>query len=32
VVTASMPWDDWPYQIAYGWGALVKALVLHRAC
>lgn len=32
VVTASLPWDDWPYQIAYGWGALVKALVLNRAC
>jgi len=32
VTTASLPWDDWPYQIAYGWGALVKALVLHRSC
>jgi uncharacterized SAM-binding protein YcdF (DUF218 family) len=31
-VTASMPWEDWPYQVAYGWGALVKALVLQRAC
>ena len=32
VSTASLPWDDWPYQIAYGWGALVKALVLYRGC
>ena len=32
VITASVPWDDWPYEIAYGWGALVKALVLYRAC
>jgi hypothetical protein len=32
VITASLPWYDWPYQIAYGWGALFKALVLHRAC
>jgi len=32
VSTASLPWDDWPYQIAYGWGALFKALVLYRAC
>lgn len=32
VVTASLPWDDWPYQIAYGWGALFKALALQRAC
>ena len=32
VVAASMPWADWPYQIAYGWGALFKALILERAC
>jgi uncharacterized SAM-binding protein YcdF (DUF218 family) len=32
VATASLPGDDWPYQIAYGWGALVKALILHRSC
>lgn len=32
VVTAPLRWDTWPYQIAYGWGALVKALVVHRAC
>jgi uncharacterized SAM-binding protein YcdF (DUF218 family) len=32
VVTASLPWNDWPYQIAYGWGALFKAVALQRAC
>lgn len=32
VVTAALPWDDWPYQIAYGWGSLVKALTLRRSC
>jgi hypothetical protein len=32
VTTASLPWDNWPYQIAYGWGALLKALVLYRSC
>jgi hypothetical protein len=31
-VTAAVPMSNWPYQIAYGWGALVKALTLHRAC
>ena len=31
-VTASLPLDNWPYQIAYGWGALFKALVLHQSC
>jgi uncharacterized SAM-binding protein YcdF (DUF218 family) len=32
VVTASLPGSAWPYQIAYGWGALLKALVLQRNC
>jgi hypothetical protein len=32
VIIASLPWDDWPYQIVYGWGALFKALFLQRAC
>jgi len=32
VVAAPMPLSSWPYQIAYGWGALVKALLVHRAC
>jgi uncharacterized SAM-binding protein YcdF (DUF218 family) len=32
VVTASVPWYDAPFQIAYEWGALLKALVLQPAC
>jgi uncharacterized SAM-binding protein YcdF (DUF218 family) len=32
VVTAPLPMSQWPYQIAYGWGALFKALFLQRAC
>jgi len=32
VVTTARPWYDWPYQIAYGWGALVKALTMKRGC
>ncbi len=32
VATAPLTWSDWPYQIAYGWGALLKALVVQRAC
>jgi len=32
VVTASLPVSSWPYQIAYGWGALLKALVWQRSC
>jgi hypothetical protein len=32
VVTAPLPVSTWPYQIAYGWGALLKALVVDRAC
>jgi uncharacterized SAM-binding protein YcdF (DUF218 family) len=31
-VTASLSASAWPYQIAYGWGALAKALVLQRSC
>jgi uncharacterized SAM-binding protein YcdF (DUF218 family) len=31
-VTASQPWTQLPYQIAYGWGALLKALLLVRGC
>ena len=30
VVAGSLPLGDWPYQIAYEWGALIKALVLYR--
>jgi uncharacterized SAM-binding protein YcdF (DUF218 family) len=32
VVTGSLPSGAWPYQIAYEWGALFKALVLYRSC
>ena len=32
VVTAPVPWQQLPYQVAYGWAALVKALVLQRSC
>jgi hypothetical protein len=31
-VTASLPFGAWPYQIAYAWGSLFKALVLYRSC
>jgi uncharacterized SAM-binding protein YcdF (DUF218 family) len=30
--TAPLPLTSWPYEIAYGWGALLKALALHRSC
>jgi uncharacterized SAM-binding protein YcdF (DUF218 family) len=32
VAAVSQPWYDWPYQIAYEWGALAKAVLLQRAC
>jgi uncharacterized SAM-binding protein YcdF (DUF218 family) len=32
VATASFAAGDWPYQIAYGWGALIKAFFLVRGC
>jgi len=32
VVTASQPLSQWPYQIAYGWGALLKAVFVARSC
>jgi DUF218 domain len=32
VVTGPLPLRQWPYEIAYGWGALVKALVVDRGC
>ncbi len=31
-VAVQQPWYDWPYQIAYEWGATFKALVVQRAC
>jgi hypothetical protein len=32
VVTAPLALSAWPYQIAYEWGATVKALILQRSC
>jgi uncharacterized SAM-binding protein YcdF (DUF218 family) len=32
VATASFTAGNWPYQIAYGWGALIKAVFLARGC
>jgi uncharacterized SAM-binding protein YcdF (DUF218 family) len=32
VVTAPLPMSQWPYQIAYEWGATFKALFLQRGC
>jgi hypothetical protein len=32
MTTVSPRWYDWPYQIAYEWGALFKALVLQQGC
>lgn len=32
VVTGSLSLGSWPYQIAYEWGALAKALVVERGC
>lgn len=32
VMTGSLPLGNWPYQIAYEWGALLKALILYRNC
>ncbi len=31
VMTGALPLGNWPYQIAYEWGALFKALVLYRS-
>ena len=31
-VTGPLALGQWPYQIAYEWGALVKALTLYRNC
>lgn len=32
VVTAPLPAHEWPYEIAYEWGATVKALLVQRSC
>ena len=30
VTTAPLPAGNWPYQIAYGWGALLKAFLVDQ--
>jgi hypothetical protein len=32
VVATAIPLTSWPYELAYQWAALVKALVLQRSC
>ena len=32
VMTSSLPLRSWPYQIAYEWGATIKALTVQRSC
>jgi uncharacterized SAM-binding protein YcdF (DUF218 family) len=32
VLTAPLPAEQWPYQVAYEWGATLKALFLQRTC
>lgn len=32
VSTASLPLASWPYQVVYGWGALLKAVFVYRDC
>jgi uncharacterized SAM-binding protein YcdF (DUF218 family) len=32
VATTTLPLSNWPYQVAYGWGALVKAALWVRGC
>lgn len=32
VTTAPLPLGGWPYQIAYAWGALLKAVFVNRSC
>jgi hypothetical protein len=32
VMTGPLSLGNWPYQVAYEWGALFKALVLYRGC
>ncbi len=32
VMTASLPLPSWPYELAYEWGATVKALIVGRGC
>jgi len=32
LIAAPMPLSQLPYQVAYGWGALIKAYTVQRAC
>ena len=32
IATGPIALHSWPYQLAYGWGALLKALIWHRTC
>jgi uncharacterized SAM-binding protein YcdF (DUF218 family) len=32
VMTAPLPAYEWPYALAYEWGATIKALLLQRSC
>lgn len=32
VITAAISLGEWPHEIAYGWGSLLKELVLYRSC
>jgi len=32
VMTGSLPLGNWPYQVTYQWGVLVKALIRYRSC
>ncbi|WP_242422263.1 MULTISPECIES: hypothetical protein [Frankia] len=32
VTVVNPPWREWPYLIAYQWGAMVKAMVWQRSC
>jgi hypothetical protein len=32
IATGPLAVYAWPYQLAYGWGALLKALVWYRTC
>ena len=32
VMTAALPLRSWPYELAYEWGATVKALIVGRGC
>ena len=32
VTTTPIALTSWPYEVAYEWGAMIKALVLQRGC